>query len=73
MWKYGSGAAALGLFLAAALPLVPLEAQSPPAKESAPAKPARPAWTTSRVTGAPDPPPPYKVVRAFPNLKFTHP
>ena len=27
-------------------------------------------WTTSRVVGSPDPPPPFKVVRAFPNLKF---
>jgi putative heme-binding domain-containing protein len=25
------------------------------------------------VTGSPDPPPPFKVVRAFPNLKFQHP
>ena len=33
---------------------------------------ARP-WTTSRVVGSPDPPPPFKVVRAFPNLKFEHP
>ena len=23
--------------------------------------------------GSPDPPPPFKVVRAFPNLKFEHP
>jgi putative heme-binding domain-containing protein len=38
-----------------------------------PAKSSRTAWTTSRVVGSPDPPPPYKVVRAFPNLKFTHP
>src|SRR5262245_2762365 len=37
------------------------------------AEPARPAWTTSRVTGSPDPPPPFKVVRVFPNLKFDHP
>src|SRR5260370_29717478 len=38
-----------------------------------PAKPARTPWTASRVVGSPDPPPPFKVVRAFPNLKFTHP
>src|SRR5262245_59862989 len=30
-------------------------------------------WTTSRVVGSPDTPPPYKVVRAFPNLKFEKP
>ena len=28
---------------------------------------------TSHVTGSPDPPPPYKIVRAYPNLKFNHP
>ncbi|MFO0929488.1 MAG: PQQ-dependent sugar dehydrogenase [Gemmataceae bacterium] len=33
----------------------------------------RVAWTTSRVVGSPDPPPPYQVVRAFPRLKFDHP
>ncbi len=44
-----------------------------PPKESAPAKSARTPWTTSRVVGSPDPPPPFKVVRAFPNLKFEHP
>jgi putative heme-binding domain-containing protein len=38
-----------------------------------PAKSARTPWTTSRVVGSPDPPPPFKVVRAFPNLKFRHP
>src|SRR5215510_7737540 len=38
-----------------------------------PAKSARAPWTTSRVVGSPDPPPPFKVVRAFPNLKFKHP
>lgn len=40
---------------------------------SEPAKPARIPWTTSRIVGSPDPPPPFKVVRAFPNLKFEHP
>ncbi len=38
-----------------------------------PAKATRAPWTTSRVVGSPDPPPPFKVVRAFPNLKFEHP
>src|SRR3954471_7853456 len=33
----------------------------------------RKPWTTSRVVGSPDPPAPFKVVRAFPNLKFEHP
>src|SRR5262245_36112899 len=38
-----------------------------------PAKAVRQAWTTSRVVGSPEPPPPYRVVRAFPNVKFEHP
>src|SRR5437016_3583984 len=38
-----------------------------------PAKTGRTPWTTSRVVGSPDPPPPFKVVRAFPKLKFEHP
>src|SRR6266496_3931483 len=30
-------------------------------------------WTTSRLTGSPDPPPPYKIVRAFPKQTFKNP
>lgn len=30
-------------------------------------------WTTSRVTGTPDPPAPYRTVNAFPRLKLTEP
>jgi putative heme-binding domain-containing protein len=48
-------------------------AQPPPAKQATPAKAVRVPWTTSHVVGSPDPPPPFQVVRAFPNLKFTHP
>ena len=33
----------------------------------------RAAWTTSRITGSPDPPPPYQVEQVFPQLKFTNP
>src|SRR5579871_3650462 len=33
----------------------------------------RAPWTTSRLTGTPDPPPPYKVVRSFPKLMFKNP
>jgi putative heme-binding domain-containing protein len=47
--------------------------QPPQAKEARPARAVRVQWTTSRVFGSPDPPPPLKVVRAFPNLKFNHP
>src|ERR1700704_2186848 len=53
--------------------LVPSAAEPLPAQEGGLAKTARAAWTTSRVVGSPDPPPPYKIVRAFPNLKFNHP
>jgi putative heme-binding domain-containing protein len=38
-----------------------------------PAPPVRIPWTTSRIVGSPDPPPPFKIVRAFPNLKFEKP
>ena len=30
-------------------------------------------WNDSRVVGSPDPPPPYKVVRAFPKLTSSNP
>jgi putative heme-binding domain-containing protein len=35
--------------------------------------PKRVPWTTSRITGSPDPPPPYRVERAFPKLTFKNP
>ncbi len=34
---------------------------------------SRPAWTTSRVQGAPTPPAPYRVAPAFDKLRFTKP
>jgi putative heme-binding domain-containing protein len=34
---------------------------------------ARTPWTTSRVSGSPDPPPPFRVERAFPKLAFKNP
>ena len=30
-------------------------------------------WTTSKVVGTPDPPPPYRLERAFPQLSFAAP
>jgi putative heme-binding domain-containing protein len=33
----------------------------------------RTPWTTSRIIGSPDPPPPYRVERAFPKLTFKNP
>lgn len=37
------------------------------------AQPVRKPWTTSHVVGSPDPPPPFKIVRAFRQLKFDRP
>src|SRR5262249_50170151 len=37
------------------------------------AAPARVPWTTSKVVGSPDPPPPFKAVRVFPNVTIHHP
>src|SRR5437773_6258424 len=52
--------------------LVPLSACALEPPEHS-ASSMRTPWTTSRVTGSPEPPPPFKVVRAFPNLKFEKP
>ena len=41
--------------------------------ERPPGRGGRPLWTTSRITGSPEPPPPYRVERAFPGLKFVNP
>ena len=30
-------------------------------------------WTSSHLTGTPDPPPPYRLVRAFPQIQFKEP
>jgi len=35
--------------------------------------PTRKPWTTSRVVGSPDPPPPYRAANAFPKLRFEKP
>jgi putative heme-binding domain-containing protein len=50
-----------------------LGGQPPRPEEAGQAKAVRQPWTTSRVKGSPDPPPPFQVVRAFPNVKFEHP
>src|SRR5438067_13933584 len=33
----------------------------------------RTPWTTSHITGSPEPPLPYRIERAFPKLTFTNP
>ncbi len=43
------------------------------AAEPAPPPAKRDAWANSRVSGSPDPAPPYRVEPAFPRLKFEHP
>lgn len=46
----------------------------PPASERRPyGLTERIALTTSRVVGSPDPPPPFRVVRSYPQLKLDHP
>jgi len=50
--------AAMALALAAALP----------AQQE-----RRVPWTASKITGSPEPPPPYRLDRVFPKLKFDHP
>lgn len=62
---------AIGLVLSAALPL---PAQDPvQLAKMPPPVPRRTAWTTSRVIGSPDPPPPYTTRRAFAQLTFEAP
>lgn len=34
---------------------------------------ARVPWTTSKIVGSPEPPPPFRTARAFPNLQFSRP
>src|SRR5688500_787981 len=66
----GAGAVLLGLDLLAAHP-------SAPSADDAAARPygiaKRVAWTTSRLTGSPEPPQPYRSERMFPKLPFRNP
>lgn len=55
----------------AALALVAVPLLAAPAHTAEP--PSRVAWTTSRVVGTPEPPPPYRTVRAFPAVSFQRP
>ncbi|HJZ56557.1 MAG TPA: PQQ-dependent sugar dehydrogenase, partial [Gemmataceae bacterium] len=60
-----------GLLLALAAWCVS-SAQEPKKDSPKPAEVRKP-WTTSKVTGSPDPPPPFKAVRVFPEVKFKKP
>src|SRR6185503_19479117 len=43
------------------------------AQEKAPALGDRVLWTTGRITGSPEAPPPFQVARRFPKLAFKNP
>src|SRR5262245_46510452 len=60
-------------FLALAAAFLPALTRPDPPKEQPHGIPARVPWNTSRITGSPDPPHPYKVERAFPKLSFKNP
>jgi putative heme-binding domain-containing protein len=71
-----------GLFVVAAVAIITSCSRNshvPTAQAPAPPAPApygidaRPAWTTSHVTGSPEAPPPYQTRRAYPNLTFKNP
>ena len=73
-WRTPAFVGILG-FAALAAPAAP---SAPPAVKTAPSEPPygidhRVLWTTSHVVGSPNPPPPYRVVRAFPKLTFNQP
>jgi hypothetical protein len=36
-------------------------------------KPKRQPWISSKITGSPEPPPPFRSVRVFPEVQFNHP
>src|SRR5256885_4434679 len=42
-------------------------------RADAPSPPRRKPWTTSHVVGSPEPPPAYRTVRVFPNVRLNHP
>lgn len=63
------------LCCAAAVSLAACLLASGPARPdgAGPPKAARVPWTTSKITGTPEPPHPYRIVRAFPKLTFKNP
>ncbi len=64
----------LALPFAIVVVLTPLVVQSESLEAAAPfGIEQRVAWTTSRITGSPDPPAPYRTERVFPSVQFTDP
>jgi putative heme-binding domain-containing protein len=70
---FSRAAAALLLPAALCLALWSGSAADDAKKDTSKAAAVRKPWTTSKVVGSPDPPPPFKAVRVFPNVKFNHP
>jgi putative heme-binding domain-containing protein len=50
-----------------------VHAPTPPQAERPYGIATRTPWTTSRITGTPEPPPPFRIVRAFDKLTFKNP
>jgi uncharacterized repeat protein (TIGR03806 family) len=68
------GSAAALALTAGLLGAFAVRSGTPPSKGTRPpGLPARVPWTTSRLTGSPDPPPPFRIERAFPKLAFKNP
>lgn len=66
------GFVVLSLFLTLDWPTRAADDKDPLPKAKADPKKRQP-WTTSKITGSPEPPPKYKSARVFPNAKFNHP
>lgn len=64
------GVALVGAILVAAFHS---RAAQPPVDKKVAEPPKRVPWTTSKITGTPEPPHPYKAERVFPKLKFKDP
>src|SRR5262245_53333478 len=63
-----------GALLGGALCVLIVGVAAPGEEKEKPAAPAkRVLWTTSKVKGSPDPPPPYRLEVAFPKIKFFEP
>ena len=66
-------AAVAGFAVIAVVVSVGWTTQAATQKEKAKEQPRRAGWTTSKITGSPEPPPKFKSVRAFGDVKFDHP
>jgi putative heme-binding domain-containing protein len=69
--KYAQTLASLAGF--AAVMLMIAAARSSSTADEPKAETKRKPWTTSMITGSPEPPPKFKAARLFPDVKFHHP